>query len=163
MNGRVGGVGRDDRRACAQQLPSGKGEKLPKRQRHWRPPLQRLAPASYRWAKRPKSAVPRQAHLRRKLHLLELAKRSGPGAKTVYVVAVGSDEYGLQGSVVPIATQTGKAAKPIAVGVAPTGIVITPNGRTAYAFNGIDAATMPLTAPATVTPIDLVNHHAEPP
>ena len=87
--------------------------------------------------------------------LSPVALAVAPGAKTLYVVAVGGDEDGSPGSVVPIATATDRPGRPIAVGTAPQAIAITPNGKRAYVLNGIDAATTPATTPATVTPIDL--------
>ena len=87
--------------------------------------------------------------------LSPVALAVAPGAKTLYVVAVGGDEDGSPGSVIPITTATDKAARPIAVGTAPQAIAITPNGKMAYVLNGIDAATTPATTPATLTPIDL--------
>jgi DNA-binding beta-propeller fold protein YncE len=92
--------------------------------------------------------------------LLPVALAVAPGAKTLYVVAVGGDEEGSPGSVVPITTATDRAGRPIAVGTAPLAIAITPNGKTAYVLNGIDAATTPETTPATVTPIDLATRTA---
>jgi len=87
--------------------------------------------------------------------LSPVALAVAPGAKTLYVVAVGGDEHGSPGSVVPIATATHRPGRPIAVGTSPQAIAITPNGKMAYVLNGIDAATTPATTPATVTPIDL--------
>ena len=78
-----------------------------------------------------------------------------PGAKTVYVVEVGSDERGSPGRVVPIATSNYTFGKAIAVGTGPQAIEITPDGKTAFVLNGIDAATTPASTPVTVTPIDL--------
>ena len=87
--------------------------------------------------------------------LSPVALAVAPGAKTLYVVAVGGDEDGSPGSVIPIATATDRPGRPIAVGTSPQAIAITPNGKMAYVLNGIDAATTPETTPATVTPIDL--------
>ena len=87
--------------------------------------------------------------------LSPVALAVAPGAKTLYVVAVGGDEDGSPGSVVPIATATDRPGRPIAVGTSPQAIAITPNGKMAYVLNGIGAATTPATTPATVTPIDL--------
>jgi DNA-binding beta-propeller fold protein YncE len=92
--------------------------------------------------------------------LSPVALAVAPGAKTLYVVAVGGDEDGSPGSVVPIATATDRPGRPIAVGTAPQAIAITPNGKRAYVLNGIDAATTPATTPATVTPIDLATRTA---
>jgi DNA-binding beta-propeller fold protein YncE len=78
-----------------------------------------------------------------------------PGAKTLYVLAFGSDEYGSPGRLVPISTADYTAGAPIAVGRDPQGMAITPNGRTGYVLNGTDAATTPATTPGTVTPVDL--------
>jgi DNA-binding beta-propeller fold protein YncE len=83
-----------------------------------------------------------------------------PGAKTVYVVEVGSDEDGSPGRVVPIATNNYTLGKAIAVGTDPQAIAIAPNGRMAYVLNGYDAATTPATVPVTLTPIDLVTRRA---
>ena len=83
-----------------------------------------------------------------------------PGAKTVYVVEVGSDEDGSPGRVVPVATDNYTVGKAIAVGTDPQAIAITPNGRMAYVLNGSDAATTPATMPVTLTPIDLVTRAA---
>jgi DNA-binding beta-propeller fold protein YncE len=83
-----------------------------------------------------------------------------PGAKTVYVVEVGSDEDGSPGRVVPLATNNYTLGKAIAVGTDPQAIAITPDGRTAYVLNGYDAATTPATVPVTITPIDLVTRAA---
>ncbi len=83
-----------------------------------------------------------------------------PGAKTVYIVEVGSDEDGSPGRVVPLATNNYTLGKAIPVGTDPQAIAITPNGRMAYVLNGYDAATTPATAPVTVTPIDLVTRTA---
>jgi len=87
--------------------------------------------------------------------LAPVALAVAPGAKTVYVVADGSDMNGSPGSVVPIVTATDMPGKPIAVGTASQAISITPNGKKAFVLNGIDAATTPEATPATVTPIDL--------
>lgn len=92
--------------------------------------------------------------------LSPVALAVAPGAKTLYVVAVGGDEDGSPGSVVPIATAIDKAGRSIAVGTAPLAIAITPNGKAAYVLNGIDAATTPETTPATITPIDLATRTA---
>ena len=79
-----------------------------------------------------------------------------PGAKTVYVVEVGSDADGSPGRVVPLATNNYTLGKAIAVGTDPQAIAIAPDGRMAYVLNGYDAATTPATVPVTITPIDLV-------
>ena len=79
-----------------------------------------------------------------------------PGAKTVYVVEVGSDGDGSPGRVVPLATNNYTLGKAIAVGTDPQAIAIAPDGRMAYVLNGYDAATTPATLPVTITPIDLV-------
>jgi DNA-binding beta-propeller fold protein YncE len=79
-----------------------------------------------------------------------------PGAKTVYVVEVGSDEQGSPGRVVPIATNNYTLSKAIPVGTNPQAIAIRPDGRMAYVLNGPDAATTPATTPVTLTPINLV-------
>jgi len=95
--------------------------------------------------------------------LSPVALAVAPGSKTLYVVAVGSDEVGSPGSVIPIATATDRPGKPIAVGASPQAIAITPNGEMAYVLNGIDAATTPSTTSATVTPIDLATGTARRP
>ena len=87
--------------------------------------------------------------------LAPVALAVAPGAKTVYVVADGSDMNGSPGSVVPIVAATDTPGKPIAVGTASQAISITPNGKKAFVLNGIDAATTSEATPATVTPIDL--------
>ena len=83
-----------------------------------------------------------------------------PGAKTVYVVEVGSDGDGSPGRVVPLATNNYTLGKAIAVGTDPQAIAIAPDGRMAYVLNGYDAATTPATLPVTITPIDLVTRTA---
>ena len=83
-----------------------------------------------------------------------------PGAKTVYMVEVGSDGDGSPGRVVPLATNNYTLGKAIAVGTGPQAIAIAPDGRMAYVLNGYDAATTPATVPVTITPIDLVNRTA---
>jgi DNA-binding beta-propeller fold protein YncE len=83
-----------------------------------------------------------------------------PGAKTVYVVEVGSDGDGSPGRVVPLATNNYTLGKAIAVGTDPQAIAIAPDGRMAYVLNGYDAATTPATVPVTITPIDLVTRTA---
>ena len=95
-----------------------------------------------------------------KLGELPDALAVAPGAKTVYIVEVGSDEHGSPGRVVPMATASHALGKAIAVGTSPQAIAITPDGRTAYVLNGIDAATTPESTPVTVTPIDLVTQKA---
>ena len=87
--------------------------------------------------------------------LSPVALAVAPGAKTVYVVADGSDVNGSPGTAIPISTATDTPGKPIAVGVASQAISITPNGKKAFVLNGIDAATTSEATPATVTPIDL--------
>ncbi len=86
-----------------------------------------------------------------------------PGAKTVYVVEVGSDGEGSPGRVVPLATNNYTLGKAIAVGTDPQAIAIAPDGRMAYVLNGYDAATTPATVPVTITPVDLVTRAALPP
>ena len=56
-----------------------------------------------------------------------------PDGATAYVTGTLSDSTGsTSGRVTPIDTATNKAGAPIAVGSAPAGIAITPNGKTAY-------------------------------
>lgn len=95
--------------------------------------------------------------------LSPVALAVAPGAKTLYVVAVGSDQVGSPGRVIPIATATDRPGTPIEVGTSPLAIAITPNGKMAYVLNGIDAATTPATTSATVTPIDLTTGTARRP
>ncbi|HUC14032.1 MAG TPA: YncE family protein [Acidimicrobiales bacterium] len=83
-----------------------------------------------------------------------------PGAKTVYVVEVGSDQLGSPGRMVPVATSNYILGKPIGVGTAPQAIDVTPDGKKGYVLNGHDAATTPASTPVTVTPINLVTRSA---
>jgi hypothetical protein len=87
--------------------------------------------------------------------LSPVALAVAPGAKTLYVVADGSDVNGSPGSAIPISTATDTPGKPIAAGIASQAISIMPNGEKAFVLNGIDAATTSEATPATVTPIDL--------
>lgn len=83
-----------------------------------------------------------------------------PNGKTVFVVGVGSDQDGSPGSVIAIDTATRDLANPLKVGTSPQEILITPDGKTAYVLDGIDAATTPATTPVTVLPISTATHVA---
>jgi DNA-binding beta-propeller fold protein YncE len=78
-----------------------------------------------------------------------------PNAKEVYVIAVGSDEQGSPGRLVPVNTTTNVAGKAINVGTDPQSVSFNPNGKFAYVVDGFDAATTPASAPGTITPVNL--------
>jgi DNA-binding beta-propeller fold protein YncE len=78
-----------------------------------------------------------------------------PNGKEAYVIAVGSDEEGSPGRLIPISTVTNRVGKAISVGTDPQSITFNSNGRFAYVVDGFDAATTPTSAPGTITPVNL--------
>ncbi|HEY5274874.1 MAG TPA: YncE family protein [Acidimicrobiales bacterium] len=78
-----------------------------------------------------------------------------PDGKEAYAIAVGSDEMGSPGRLVPINTSTNVAGAVINVGTDPQSIAFNPNGRFAYVVDGYDAATTAANAPGTITPVNL--------
>jgi DNA-binding beta-propeller fold protein YncE len=78
-----------------------------------------------------------------------------PDGKEAYAIAVGSDEMGSPGRLVPINTSTNVAGAAINVGTDPQSIAFNPNGKFAYVVDGFDAATTPANAPGTITPVNL--------
>jgi DNA-binding beta-propeller fold protein YncE len=86
-----------------------------------------------------------------------------PNGKQAYAIAVGSDEMGSPGRLVPINTSTNVAGKAINVGTDPQSIAFNPNGKFAYVVDGFDAATTPANAPGTITPVNLAEGVAGPP
>jgi DNA-binding beta-propeller fold protein YncE len=76
-----------------------------------------------------------------------------PDGGTAYVLAM-PDSGSQQGFVVPVPVHAGQAGKPIKVGLNPVQIVVTPDGKMAYAANY---------ASGSVTPIQLPGGPAGPP
>ena len=83
-----------------------------------------------------------------------------PNGKEAYAIAVGSDEEGSPGRLVPISTASDVAGRAISVGTDPQAVSFNPNGRFAYVVNGFDAATTPASAPGTITPVNLAERLA---
>jgi DNA-binding beta-propeller fold protein YncE len=78
-----------------------------------------------------------------------------PNGKAAYALAVGSDERGSPGRLIPIATASNHVGAAIEVGTDPQSITFNPNGKFAYVVNGFDAATTPTNAPGRITPVNL--------
>jgi hypothetical protein len=77
-----------------------------------------------------------------------------PNGATAYVVnerIKGSGVHGRPGTVTPIALATNTPGAPIKVGIAPTAIAVTPDGKTVYVLNGWSHTVTPI-ATATGTP-----------
>src|SRR4029077_19326730 len=72
-----------------------------------------------------------------------------PNGQTAYVTNYESN------TVTPITTATNTAGKPIKVGSRPSGIAITPDGKTAYVVDGVDHPGW-----GTVTPITTATNTA---
>jgi len=83
-----------------------------------------------------------------------------PHGTRAYALVVGSDEVGSPGVLVPISTATNTTGKAIGVGVNPSTLAFSPNGRYAYVVDGFDAATTAPNAPGTVVPVNLADEAA---
>lgn len=68
-------------------------------------------------------------------------RRGRTERQEAYAIAIGSDEEGTSGRLVPISTATNVAGRASNVGTDPHAVSFSPNGRFAYVVNGFDAAT----------------------
>lgn len=85
---------------------------------------------------------------------LALSPQTGASAQQVHAGGGPTAKPGTNLLLNPNGTATGKPGRPIRVGEAPRAIVITPDGRTAYAVNWLSG---------TVTSISTATDHALPP